>query len=148
MKLQCCLKIKIIEIINSNHLSDYLTNFIKSIENKKIKANLHIFDSKPSKNINLAKINGVTNYDFVKQLMCIDGISEPKAIAIVKCYPMLSKLYDVYLSDQFTEEEKMELLENCVVDYKDNGTTKKLGKAISLKVYQYYCANSENDIIP
>ena len=145
--IQTEMNIKYIDISNSNELIDYLYNYIESLINKEYKSKLTFFQSKPVQITNLCDIENIKNKDFIKHLMCINGISEMKAIAIVKEYPTLSSLYDIYLSDQYNENEKKSLLENIEIENKAKGTIKKIGKVLSEKIYKYYINKESNCII-
>ena len=145
--VQTEMNIKCLDIANSNELTDYLYNYIESLINKDSKSKLTFFESKPVQLTNLCDIEGIKNKDFIKNLMCINGISEIKAISIVKQYPTLNSLYEIYLSEQYTEKEKKSLLENIEIENKAKGTIKKIGKALSEKIYKYYMNEDPNLII-
>ena len=73
--------------------------------------------------------------------MCLPGISERIAIAIVKKYPRLDMLYNIYLSDEYDDNEKENLLENIQV-IGANGNTKRIGPALSTKIYKFFMADN------
>ena len=129
------LNIKIIDIPNSDELVDYIYNFNNSVLTKDNKSKITFFDTKPVQITSLTQNENITNITFVKHLMCLPGISERIAIAIVKEYPRLDSLYEIYLSDEYDENEKENLLENIQVG------TKRLGPALSGKIYKFFTAD-------
>ena len=135
------LNIKIIDIANSDELVDYIYNFNNSILTKDNKSKITFFDTKPVAITSLTQNENIKNLTFIRHLMCLPGISERIAIAIVKNYPRLDMLYDIYLSDEYDEKEKENLLENIQV-VGPNGGSKRLGPALSNKIYKFFM--SEN----
>ena len=89
------LNIKIIDISNSDELVDYIYNFNNSVLTKDNKSKITFFDTKPVQITSLTQNENISNITFVKHLMCLPGISERIAIAIVKEYPRLDALYDI-----------------------------------------------------
>ena len=128
------LNIKFIDISNSDELVDYIYNFNNSILTKESKSKITFFDTKPVQITSLTQNENISNIIFVKHLMCLPGISERIAIAIVKEYPRLDLLYNIYLSDEYDEKEKENLLENIQVG------NKRLGPALSNKIYKFFTA--------
>ena len=128
------LNIKSIDISNSDELVDYIYNFNNSILTKDTKSKITFFDTKPVQVTSLTQNENISNIIFVKHLMCLPGISERIAIAIVKEYPRLDELYKIYLSDEYDENEKENLLENIQVG------NKRLGPALSNKIYKFFTA--------
>ena len=128
------LNIKFADISNSDELVDYIYNFNNSVLTKDSKSKITFFDTKPVQITSLTQNENITNVTFVKHLMCLPGVSERIAIAIVKEYPRLDLLYNVYLSEEYDEEEKENLLENIQVG------NKRLGHALSSKIYKFFTA--------
>ena len=128
------LNIKFVDISNSDELVDYIYNFNNSVLTKDSKSKITFFDTKPVQITSLTQNENITNVTFVKHLMCLPGVSERIAIAIVKEYPRLDLLYNVYLSEEYDEEEKENLLENIQVG------NKRLGHALSSKIYKFFTA--------
>ena len=120
--------------IYSDELVDYIYNFNNSILTKESKSKITFFDTKPVQITSLTQNENISNIIFVKHLMCLPGISERIAIAIVKEYPRLDLLYNIYLSDEYDEKEKENLLENIQVG------NKRLGPALSNKIYKFFTA--------
>ena len=135
------LNIKIIDISNSDELVDYIYNFNNSIFTKDNKSKITFFDTKPVQITSLTQNENIKNITFIKHLMCLPGISERIAIAIVKIYPRLDMLYNIYLSDEYDENEKENLLENIQV-VGPNGGSKRLGPAMSNKIYKFFMADN------
>ena len=131
------LNIKIVDLSNSEELVDYIYNFNNSILTKENKSKITFFDTKPVQLTSLTENEGINNLVFVKHLMCLPGLSEKIAIAIVKEYPRLEMLYDIYLSDEYDEEDKKSLLENIQI-VGNNGKSKRIGPAISHKIYKFF----------
>ena len=140
------LKIKFIDISNSDELVDYIYNFNNSILTKESKSKITFFDTKPVQITSLTQNENISNIIFVKHLMCLPGISERIAIAIVKEYPRLDLLYNIYLSDEYDEKEKENLLENIQV-VGPNGGTKRLGPALSNKIYKFFMSDKPDSRI-
>ena len=134
------LKIKIVDISNSDELVDYIYNFNNSILTKDNKSKITFFDTKPVQTTSLTQNENIKNITFIKHLMCLPGISERIAIAIVKNYPRIDMLYDIYLTDEYNEKEKENLLENIQIVW-PNGT-KRLGPAMSNKIYKFFMADN------
>ena len=128
------LNIKFVDISNSDELVDYIYNFNNSILTKDNKSKITFFDTKPVQITSLTQNENIKNLTFVKHLMCLPGVSERIAIAIVKEYPRLDLLYDIYLSDEYDEKEKENLLENIQIG------NKRLGPALSNKIYKFFTA--------
>ena len=128
------LNIKFIDISNSDELVDYIYNFNNSVLTKDSKSKITFFDTKPVQITSLTQNENITNITFIKHLMCLPGVSERIAIAIVKEYPKLDLLYNIYLSDEYDDEEKENLLENIQVG------NKRLGHALSSKIYKFFTA--------
>ena len=128
------LNIKFVDISNSDELVDYIYNFNNSILTKDNKSKITFFDTKPVQITSLTQNENITNLIFIKHLMCLPGISERIAIAIVKEYPRLDSLYNIYLSEEYDEEEKENLLENIKIG------NKRLGPALSNKIYKFFTA--------
>ena len=135
------LNIKFVDISNSDELVDYIYNFNNSILTKDNKSKITFFDTKPVQITSLTQNENIKNLTFIKHLMCLPGISERIAIAIVKEYPRLDMLYDIYLSDEYDENEKENLLENIQV-VGPNGGTKRVGPAMSNKIYKFFMADN------
>ena len=132
------LNIKLIDISNSDELVDYIYNFNNSVLTKDSKSKITFFDTKPVQITSLTQNENISNVTFVKHLMCLPGISERIAIAIVKEYPRLDLLYKIYLSDEYDEEEKENLLENIQVG------NKRLGPTLSGKIYKFFTAKNKD----
>ena len=128
------LNIKFVDISNSDELVDYIYNFNNSVLTKDSKSKITFFDTKPVQISSLTQNENIANVTFIKHLMCLPGVSERIAIAIVKEYPRLDLLYNVYLSEEYDEEEKENLLENIQVG------NKRLGHALSSKIYKFFTA--------
>jgi len=128
------LNIKFVDISNSDELVDYIYNFNNSVLTKDSKSKITFFDTKPVQITSLTQNENIANVTFIKHLMCLPGVSERIAIAIVKEYPRLELLYNVYLSEEYDEEEKENLLENIQVG------NKRLGHALSSKIYKFFTA--------
>ena len=128
------LNIKFVDISNSDELVDYIYNFNNSVLTKDSKSKITFFDTKPVQITSLTQNENIINVTFIKHLMCLPGVSERIAIAIVKEYPRLDLLYNVYLSEEYDEEEKENLLENIQVG------NKRLGHALSSKIYKFFTA--------
>lgn len=134
------LKVKTIEIASNRDLFEFLENFFSIITSKEERAKTNIFDLKPVTNSNLAELENISEISriWVKHLMCIPGISEMKAISIVKMYPTFKSLIDVYESDEFSESEKEKFLKDIEIVSANNSTKKRIGEAVSSKVYKYF----------
>lgn len=135
------LNIKIADITNSDDLVDFIYNFNNSIFTKENKSKITFYETKPVQTTALSENENIKNITFVKQLMCLPGLSERMAIGIVKVYPRLNDLYNVYLSNEYEEKEKENFLENIQVAGHSGGT-KRLGPAMSNKIYKYFMAEN------
>jgi len=140
--LQSESKIKVFHCAKNVDLFSFLENFISAIPNKAEKAKLSYFDLKPVSNSNLAlaELDDLSENSrvWVKHLMCIPGMSEMKAIAIVRMYPTFKSLIDIYESDDFTENEKGLFLRDVEVLNNAKNSRKRLGDVVSIKVYKYF----------
>jgi hypothetical protein len=139
------LKIKVVEFSTNNDLLEYLSNLSDSITTKEEKSKITFFETKPVTSTNLSDIENITNElskMFIKHLMCIPGISEKKAISIVKIYPTLKSLMEIYHSNEYNEKEKENFLADVQIEDKSKNSSKKLGIALSAKVYKcFYSAD-------
>ena len=129
------LNIKFVDISNSDELVDFIYNFNNSLLTKDNKSKITFFDTKPVQITSLTENENISNMTFIKHLMCLPGISERIAISIVKEYPKLDLLYNIYLSDEYDEKEKENLLENIQIG------NKRLGPALSGKIYKFFTAD-------
>jgi ERCC4-type nuclease len=81
---------------------------------------------------------------FVCQLSMIPQISDTIATVITKTYPSLSSLFLKYQS--ISENERPDLLTNLTYDL-STGKKRKIGKIISIRVYEFlYCTSIQNKI--
>ena len=140
--VQTNLHIKCLDIVTTSDLLDFIYNFIEILPIKEEKRNLTFIDSKPINLGNGNEIQNMKNIDFIKNLMCINGISEIKAVSIVKNYPSLKDLYNFYLSEEYNENEKENLLTDIKVEYKSKENTKKIGQVLSKRIYDYYMSDN------
>ena len=129
------LNIKFVDISNSDELVDFIYNFNNCLLTKDNKSKITFFDTKPVQITSLTENENISNITFIKHLMCLPGISERIAISIVKEYPKLDLLYNIYLSDEYDEKEKENLLENIQIG------NKRLGPALSGKIYKFFTAD-------
>ena len=141
------LGMKCIELANSLELIDFTYNLKDSLTSKETKSKLHFFDVKPNLKTHLCDIEGIKNKQWVKHLMCMNGISESRAISIVKVFPDISTLYNVYLSDQYSNEEKETLIDDIQVVNMSKSSKKKLGGILSTKIYKFFTSEDPNLII-
>jgi len=139
--MQSNCKIKIFHCANNSDLFHFLENYLSAISSKEEKAKLTYFDLKPVTNSNLAELDDLNDNSriWVKHLMCIPGISEMKAIAIVRMYPTFKSLIEIYESDEFIEAEKERFLRDVEVVNNAKNSRKRLGDVVSSKVYKYFC---------
>jgi len=148
--LQVELKIKVVEFSTNNDLIEFLSNLSESISTKEEKSKITFFETKPVTCTNLCDISNITNEDskmFIKHLMCIPGISEKKAISIVKNYPTIKSLMEIYDSSEYNEKEKENFLADSQIEDKSKNNTKKLGFALSAKIYKYFYSMDPMTII-
>ena len=139
--LQVELKIKVVEFSTNNSLVEFLSNLSDSIATKEEKSKITFFETKPVTSTNLCDIENITSEDskmFIKHLMCIPGISEKKALSIVKNYPTLKSLMEIYSSSEYNEKEKENFLADSKIEDKSKNNTKKLGYALSSKIFKYF----------
>ena len=86
--------------------------------------------------LNKKKKNNMTpQVWFICQLSMIPQLSDTIALAITKEYPTLSSLFLKY--ESIEEEKRPDLLTNITYDLK-TGKKRKVGKIISLRVYEYF----------
>jgi hypothetical protein len=135
------LNIKIFDCNLNTELADFLQNYVDAIVTKEEKSKLTFYESKPVASTNLCALEGITEEKsiiWVKHLMCIPGVSERKAISVVKAFPTLQSLMEIYDSTEFNEKEKESYLKDVEIVNKTNNTTKKLGKVLSAKIYKVF----------
>lgn len=95
----------------------------------------------------LAGLDNIFTLMWVDILMAIPGISEDKAISIVKAYPTLKSLMKAYENCE-NESQKESLLKNIQIFYKlDESKSKNLGIKISNRVYKIFTCNDEKKIV-
>jgi len=143
--LQSYSQIKVFNCFNNTDLFHFLENFILSISTKEEKSKLTYFDLKPVTNSNLSELDDLSENSriWVKHLMCIPGISEMKAIGIVKMYPTFKSLIEIYESNEFTELEKERFLRDIEINSSGKNTKKRIGDAVSSKVYKFFTAKEK-----
>lgn len=131
-------KIKIFKCDSNLDLYDFIENFICSITIKEEKAKSTFFDLKPAANVNLSDLDSINENTriWVKHLMCIPGISEKKALSVVKIYPDFKSLIEVYESSELNDSEKEKLLKDITPS--TGNSSKRLGEVISSRIYRYY----------
>lgn len=141
------LGMKCIELANSMEIIDFTYNLKDSLPSKETKSKLHFFDVKPNLKTHLCEIEGIKNIKWVKHLMCMNGISEARAISIVRTFPDIATLYSVYLSEQFSDEEKETLMDDIQVENMSKSSTKNLGGIMSSKIYKFFTSEEPTLII-
>jgi hypothetical protein len=144
------LGIKIFECNSNNEFIDYLHHFSDSIITKEEKSKITFFESKPTNTTNLCELEGITDettLTWIRQLMCIPGISETKAIAVAKVYPNYVSLIEQYNKSGYNEKERESFLKDIEVDNKAKNKTSKLGVALSTKIYKVFNSTDSNIII-
>jgi hypothetical protein len=144
------LKVKVVEFSTNNDLVEFLSNFTDSITSKEEKSKITFFDAKPVTSTNLCDLENILDEDskmFIKHLMCIPGISEKKAIAIVKSYPTLKNLMKIYSSCEYNLKEKENFLADIEIADKSKNSSKKLGNALSQKIYKFFYSSDPETII-
>jgi hypothetical protein len=142
--------VKIVQTYGNNELVDFFANYVESLIKKESKSKITFFDSKPVTSTNLCDLEGITDEKtimFVKHMMCIPGVSERKAISVVLTYPYLSNLMEIYLSSEFNEIEKENLLNDLEINDKSKNTVKKLGHVISSKIYRTFASTDPSIVI-
>ena len=77
----------------------------------------------------------------------ISGISEEKAIAIMKKYPSLKSLMQGYESLGSVEQKELMLVDLSVIYNFDENKAKRLGKAISTKIYRVFNDIDANEYV-
>ena len=134
----------------NNELFEFIQGFLKAVVTKKEKSQITFFESKSVSHTNLCSMEGIIDSNtitWVENLMCIPGISENKAISIAKVFKSFPELMEVYNSNEFSEKEKLGYLKDVEVNNRQKGTVKKIGPAISQKVYKYYMAEDASSIV-
>jgi hypothetical protein len=134
-KLQIELNINIRETNNEMETSDFIIFMIMNLTEE---------NEKESNILDFKKSNSTKNpFEAYKAQLTEIQLSEVQVEAIVKKYPTLKKLTDVYYDDKKSENEKKNLLKDIECVYlvgqnRTEETRKKLGKAASEKVYNFY----------
>mmetsp|Transcript_8122 Transcript_8122/g.10073 ORF Transcript_8122/g.10073 Transcript_8122/m.10073 type:complete len:80 (-) Transcript_8122:167-406(-) len=77
---------------------------------------------------------------FARMLQMIPGVSEKKAVNLIRHYPSLRSLIDEYENQSLTEEEKELVLQGCF----SSTTTEKM---LSKRIYNFFTADDPNEII-
>jgi len=78
-------------------------------------------------------------------LLTISGITEYKAIAIVKKYPTITSLMNSYLECN-DSKSKENMLADIIVDT-ESDNNKKLGKSLSNKIYRIFTVIDPNELV-
>lgn len=87
---------------------------------------------------------------WVEILVTIPGLSEDKAIVIVKKYPTIKSLIDEYSNSQYTEKQKENLLAEIELKTNNIGFSEKprrLGPSLSRKVYKFMFCNEKEELV-
>jgi hypothetical protein len=134
-KLQIGLNLNIRETQSEMETSDFIIFMVMNLTEE---------NEKESNILDFKKSNSTKNpLEAYKAQLTEIQLSEVQVEAIVKKYPTLRKLTDVYYDDKMPENEKKNLLKDVECVYligqnRTEETRKKLGKAASEKVYNFY----------
>jgi hypothetical protein len=134
-KLQIELNLNIRETQSEMETSDFIIFMVMNLTEE---------NEKESNILDFKKSNSTKNpLEAYKAQLTEIQLSEVQVEAIVKKYPTLRKLTDVYYDDKMPENEKKNLLKDVECVYligqnRTEETRKKLGKAASEKVYNFY----------
>ena len=131
--------VKSIRLKNQKDFKELLHNLFFALLNKETKKHITTFENKPPAHSNLAIKHGLLDkkeLNLVTQLVCIPGVSELKAVAVVKQYRSVRELYDFLMSK--AEEDVLWDLSEIVLENKNKGTRKKLGEKIAKLIYDVF----------
>lgn len=131
--------IKVLYLESNEEILDFLDNLIGNIPVKhdKIKAIYYENHSKVRLETYFEKqFDNEETPIFIKQLMCVPGVSEKKAHAIATRFSF-KELMKYYTSNE-SIKNKEGLLKSIEYINKSNGRKNKIGEAVSKKVFFYY----------
>lgn len=141
-------KVKVYFCETNESLLDFFENLLKNIPIKLEKSKLEYYDNKANIKLNTyfnEELNNENTVVWIKQLMCIPGVSEVKAHAIALKYSF-QDLVETYFCNESSKNYKEGFLKTVEVVNKKNGSVMKIGEAISKKIYLYFVSKGE-DII-
>jgi len=125
----------------------FLENCIVSVIDSKYKGALGFFDTKSGSHTELSIFAGfedIYSHMFIEMLMTIPGISEEKAIAVLKKYPTVKSL----MEDILANPEKLDKLADIqVVHNFDPSKARNLGKITSSKIIRALTSRDPNEMI-
>lgn len=142
-------KILVINLESNESLIIFTENLIRSIPDKHIKSNIEFYDCKF--NVQLSTYFDEEFEDdliptFMKQLMCIPGVTEHKALAISRKYSF-KKLLSAYNSSSLMLKQRENLLASIEYKNKNNENIKKIGELVSKRIYNYFTTYDGNEIL-
>ena len=143
-ELQIDLDINTRETQNSDETSDFLITFIMNLLKKE--------NEITSLDFKISKISSIKDSkEFLKSFLLELSIPEIKVNGILKKYNSIKLLSNEYYFSNKTENEKINLLTNleCIYPAGQNRMIeekKKIGKAISQKVYNHFKEEDDNDV--
>ncbi|GAM20575.1 hypothetical protein SAMD00019534_037500 [Acytostelium subglobosum LB1] len=84
------------------------------------------------------------NQIWINQLVTISGVSRAIASTIVMKYPTIQSLYKDYFKSDMNEKSRMMMLKDLKLD----SSQKRLGPVLSTRLYNIFCGNDPNKIVP
>ena len=135
------------ETKNSKESLEYLINCTKIVADSKNKKPLNNYDNKgqtwTSLSSDFGNIKDDLTLDWINMLLTISGLTEYKAIAIVKKYPTITSLMKSYLACN-DAKSKENMLADIIVDT-ESDNNKKIGKSLSNKIYRIFTVIDPNE---
>ena len=134
-----------VELVTPLEVIEFLREMHFSIRDKPYKKELSMYSRKgdrPSaRALQVAGIKDQLSEYFVCWMMAIPGVSENKAIALVKRYKTYASLMKELTDKSKSEKEKKaDLAETPVPSTHLGGKPSKIGKALAERVFYYYLA--------
>lgn len=126
--------------VSAMDLAEFLAASCKAINKEQSKKNLANVDlsGKASKTTQYSIFEGITNsYSkcWLAMLMAIPGISEQKAVSVVKRFPSIKSFMDHFGNPELTSKEAIKDLASSQITYlKNNGGSKNLGPGNAAKI--------------
>lgn len=132
-----------LEVYTPMEVVDFIKEMHFSIVDKPYRKELSMYSRKGFRPGRKAQLQGFTDnlsLTYISFLMCIPGVSENKAIALAKEFPTLNAMLEILSDSKVPEKTRKSRLAEVEIKGVGGEKSKKVGKAIALKIYTHLMA--------
>jgi hypothetical protein len=118
---------------------EFLKEMHASVQDKPHRKELSMYSRKgfrPGKKAQISGFKDPLSITYISFLMCIPGVSENKAIGLVKVYPTLKTLMEMFLDPKIAEKDKLASLRDIEVSHSMGDKNKKMGKVLAERIFK------------